>query len=67
MENQFWLSFKGRLEFWKSIYLYGWRWVVLVIWGIPFGSIATYDTIQASVKRVGDSSIMGRVPYISSC
>ena len=34
------------MSFWKEIYTQGWRWVVLVIWSLPYAVGAFYDFLQ---------------------
>ena len=35
-----------RLLFYKNLYAWGWRWIVFVIWVLPYGAGAIYDFLQ---------------------
>jgi hypothetical protein len=37
--------FLQRLSYGKELYLWGWRWVALVVWVIPYGVLGVYDLL----------------------
>jgi len=41
-----WREICQRFSFGKELYLWGWRWIVFVIWGLPYGCASVYDFLQ---------------------
>lgn len=35
-----------RLRFGKELYIWGWRWVMFVVWGLPYAGASLYDLLR---------------------
>jgi hypothetical protein len=44
--RKFYKGISARLQLAEELYGWGWRWAVLVIWGLPYGGFSFYDLLR---------------------
>ena len=53
------INLRSRSQFWREIYIRGWRWVVFVAWSLPYTGATFYDFL------VGQGFLSENSPKVS--